>query len=386
MEFGWSGDEREFREDVRSVIRDHMPVGWSQEDKDLPTEVQSAQCIAFCGALAERGLLTPHWPIEYGGREASPWERTILGEEMWGAGEPRGPQYMNVNWIGPAIMAAGTPEQKQYHLGRIARGDVLWCQGFSEVDAGSDMASLRTAAVRDGDVYVVNGQKVWTSYAHAAEFCFLLVRTDPAAEKHLGITILLCPMDTPGIEVREIPTPFQPHLLHEVFFADVQVPVSCRLGDENRGWEIVRNVLANERIGVARHEYAVNTLDRTLEAATDGGRIELDPTKSIAAGLAYATAEATRSLNYAAADERDSGKDGTRGGSYMARVAVGILEPSVNRACHEMLGPVALTEDSPAAFQLPNAITAPIAAGTLEIQLNLVARVVLGLPKEGAAR
>ena len=150
-----------------------------------------------------------------------------------------------------------------------------WCQGFSEPDAGSDLAALRTGRVRDGDSYVVNGQKIWTSYAHAAEWCFLLVRTDPDSPKREGITILLVPMDTPGIEVREIPNPYAHHLIHEIHFTDVVVPVANRLGDENQGWGIVRNVLANERVGIARHAHSELVLDHTVADARELG-IDVD--------------------------------------------------------------------------------------------------------------
>src|SRR6185369_9767188 len=159
----------------------------------------------FCRKLGERGWLVPAWPKEYGGGGVTAWQQAIVSEEMWAHGEPRGPQYMNVNWVGPTIMRYGTDEQKRAHLPKMAMGDVLWCQGFSEPNAGSDLASLQTRAVRDGERYVVNGQKIWTSYCKNAEFCFLMVRTG-SEPRHRGISVLLVPMNTPGIEVREIDT------------------------------------------------------------------------------------------------------------------------------------------------------------------------------------
>jgi hypothetical protein len=148
----------------------------------------------FCPALARKGWLTQHWPREYGGRDATPWRHAILGEEMWRIGEPRSSQYMNVNWVGPTIMAYGTPEQKAFHLPRISAGNVFWCQGFSEPEAGSDLVSLRTLAVRDGEEYLINGSKIWTSYVNYADYCFLIVRTDPSSKRHHGISVLLMPM------------------------------------------------------------------------------------------------------------------------------------------------------------------------------------------------
>ena len=163
MEFGWTTDELEFRRELLEFLREALPQDWEEIAKDGPgSDVQAGFSRAFCGLLASRGWLTQHWPSEYGGRDASPWRHAILGEELWARGEPRGPQYMNVNWIGPTIMAFGSEGQKREHLPRISRGEVLWCQGFSEPQAGSDLVALRTLATRDGDVYVVNGSKIWT--------------------------------------------------------------------------------------------------------------------------------------------------------------------------------------------------------------------------------
>jgi alkylation response protein AidB-like acyl-CoA dehydrogenase len=287
---------------------------------------------------------------------------------------------MNTNWIGPALMAAGTPEQQQYHLPRIAAGDVLWCQGFSEPEAGSDLASLRTSAVRDGDTYIVNGQKIWTSYAHPAEFCFLLVRTDPEAEKRRGISILLVPMNLPGIEVREIPNPFAVHLIHEIFFHDVAVPTNCLLGDENKGWDIVRNVLANERIGIARHQHSTLVLDHTVADARARDIDVDDPGLAEVIGLAYATCEAARSMNYAAVNERVHYPDGGRHLSAVSRTITGPMETTVAQACHDILGEEAMESGTDANRQLVTGTAAPIAAGSLEVQLNLIARASLDLP------
>src|SRR5262249_11185778 len=154
----------------------------------------------------------------------SPWRNAILAEELWAVGEPRGPQYMNVNWIGPTIFKYGTDSQKREHLPPIARGAAFWCQGFSEPNAGSDLASLTTRAVKRGDRYVVNGQKVWTSYCKSATHCFLLVRTGAAEERHRALSILLMPMDLRGVVVREIDTLLGAHYFHEVFLEEVEVP------------------------------------------------------------------------------------------------------------------------------------------------------------------
>jgi len=380
MDLEWTDEERAFRSELRAFIDAHRRPGWSHHEREMPVPADRDAVLAFCAAMGAEGLLTPHWPTQYGGRGASPWEQTIVSEELWAAGEPRGPQYMNVNWIGPAIMLAGTEEQKRHHLGRISRGEAMWCQGFSEPGAGSDLASLRTAAVRDGDVYIVNGQKIWTSYAHAADHCALLVRTDPTTSGSEGISILLVPMDLPGIEVRDIPNPWMTHVVHETWFTDVPVPVSCLLGEEHQGWEIVRQVLANERVGIARHECAERTLDATVEWASAEGVDVDEPSIAEILGMAYATCEAARALNYAAVHERTVDQGSRRPMAAVSRAVTGPMETRVAQACLEVLGPEGLARHSPAERQLLMGTTGPIAAGSLEVQLNLIAR-HLGLPK-----
>ena len=239
------------RADLRRLIADNVPRDYLGAFTDDPADLEVAQ--SFCRLLAERGLLCMAWPEEFGGRGASPWEQTAVREEMWAHHEPRGAQYMGVNWVGPAIMRHGTPEQRQAHLPPIARGEVIWCQGFSEPDAGSDLASLQTAARRDGDGWRITGQKIWTSYATMAQWCFLLARTSRGEKKQQGITVFLVPMDDPAIEVRPIPCMLGPHHLNEVFLDDLWVTEADVLGEVDRGWSVVQEVLAFERVGIARY-------------------------------------------------------------------------------------------------------------------------------------
>lgn len=382
MDFKWSDDELEYRAALRECISEHIMPGWTHDDRELDDPRLKPVVEEFCGALGRQGWLTPHWPAAYGGLDSSPWERVVVGEEMWAAGEPRGPQYMNVNWIAPAIMLAGTPEQKDRFLPPIARGEVTWCQGFSEPDAGSDLAALRTRANRDGDVFVVNGQKIWTSYAHEADFCFLLVRTDPSAEFREGISILLVPMDLPGIEVRDIPTPFVGHILHEVFLNDVQVPVECLLGEENRGWTVVRHSLTEERVGIARYAYQEQALMETIDQIEAiGGSVE-DPSVTESIGNGFAVAEAARSMMYVAVQEQIDDPTGLRPmASVWQAIGPGLAEMATRDLLMEIQGPEGLVEHTMADRFTSLGTTGPIAAGTLEIQLNSVARHCLNLPK-----
>jgi alkylation response protein AidB-like acyl-CoA dehydrogenase len=381
MDLEWSEQEAEFRRALRASITANLRPGWNLDDRDMPEADDIDAVKAFCAALGGDGFLTPHWPPEHGGRAASPWEQLIISEETWRVGEPRGGQYMNTNWIGPALMAYGTPDQQAQHLPPIARGEVNWCQGFSEPDAGSDLAALRTRAVRDGDSYVVNGPKVWTSYAHAAEWCFLLVRTDPESPKREGITILLVPMDSPGIQVREIANPYAHHLIHEIHFTDVIVPVSARLGDENQGWGIVRNVLANERVGIARHAHSEHVVDDTAARARQLGIDADDPGVAETVGVAYSWCEAARALNYVAVAERIRDPHGSRPLAAVSRAITGPMEREVAWACQEVLGDHALAPGSEADRQVVTGTTSMIAAGAYEVQLDLIGRLCLDLPR-----
>jgi len=239
------------RGELRDLIDRHLPAGFLGAFTDDPADLAAAQ--RFCRTLAERNLLCMAWPPEYGGRGASVWEQTVVREEMWAHHEPRGAQYMGVNWVGPIIMRHGTEEQKRRHLPPIAAGEVIWCQGFSEPEAGSDLASLRTAARRDGDGWVITGQKIWTSYATMAQWCFLLARTCRRERKQQGLTIFLVPMDDPAVEVRPLRTMMGPHHLNEVFFDGLRVGDDAVLGTVDEGWAIVGDVMAFERVGIARY-------------------------------------------------------------------------------------------------------------------------------------
>jgi alkylation response protein AidB-like acyl-CoA dehydrogenase len=381
VEFAWSEDEARFRQQLVEFLDEALPPEWEEISKDGPGgDGQARFSREFAALLAERGWLTQHWPREYGGADASPWRHAILGEEMWARGEPRGAQYMNVNWIGPAIMHHGSEEQKQQHLTRISRGDVLWCQGFSEPEAGSDLVALRTLALRDGDDYVVNGSKIWTSYANHAEFCFLLVRTDPESQRHRGISVLLMPMDLPGVEVREIPAVVGERYFHEVFLTDVRVPASCRLGPEGEGWSVVSYALQYERVGAARYARAALTLDRLAAHARARGWLE-DPRVLERLGEVRAMVEAARALTYRVIDQRVHGLPPSAD-TNVARVAGTRAEQAVAELALELFGAESLAYGSFGDSQFRSAMTAGVAVGATEVQLNLIASRLLGLPRE----
>lgn len=287
---------------------------------------------------------------------------------------------MNVNWVGPTIMRYGTEEQKREHLPPISRGDAFWCQGFSEPEAGSDLVSLRTQARREGDHYVVNGSKIWTSYVNHAQHCFLVVRTDPESKRHKGISVLLCPMDLPGIEVREIPSVVGERYFFEVFFTDVKVPVACRLGPENEGWDVVTYSLAYERVGAARYARAALTLDELAKRAEERGLLD-DPRLLEKLGEARALCEASRLLTYRVIDLRERGLPPSAD-TNVARVAGTTAELAVANLALELFGLEALEYGHFAESHFRLAMTAGVAVGTTEVNLNLVASRFLDLPRE----
>lgn len=380
MEFAWSADDVTFRKAIRAFLESELDDRWQGPATHLGSPENVAFSREFCGALAERGWLTPHWPAEYGGSDASAWQHAVLGEELWSVGEPRGPQYMNVNWIGPSLMANGTPEQCERFLPAIAAGDVIWCQGFSEPDAGSDLASLRTRARRDADTYVVNGHKIWTSYADVADYCYLLARTGRSDDDPRGgITVLLVPTDTPGFEVRSIPGVVGEHSFNEIFLTDVVVPIENRLGEAGSGWKVIREALSYERVGAPRWARAAHVLDQVARWALERGILD-DPVVAEEIGYARAACEAGRLLSYKVIDERAHNRPPSPNAN-LARIAMVDAERQVAKVARLIMGSDALEYESMADHQQRKSMAAGVAAGTYEIQLNLISRMYLELPK-----
>ncbi len=379
MNFDWSPEHLAFRERLRAFLKAELPDNWESIAHHGPGSAEiTAFSRKFCARLAEQDMLFPHWPASMGGQGLDAWFQTILAEEMWAAGEPRGAQYMNVNWIGPTIMRYGSDEQKQTLLPPIVAGNAIWCQGFSEPNSGSDLASLRTRAVLDVGGYVINGQKIWTSYAGLANQCFLLTRTSD--DRKRGITILIVPMDTPGITVRQIPSIIGEGDIHEVFFDDVMVPESARFGDEGQAWEIISYSLRNERLGIPRYHLARKALNRAVALLKARGSWKGEAVK-IEAAKAAALCESARNACYAIVDKRVK-EQAVGPEASSARYNVVLAERAVAEFVVEYL-PSALIDAEPyLKMHHQRGIVAGIASGAAEIQLNIIATEVLELPRE----
>ncbi len=253
MQFRFTADEEAFRTEVREFLKVELPPGWQDQfdnDTEFLAEQQSQFARQFNKKLAQRRWLTLPWPEEYGGLKASIMQQMVYNEEMAYQGAPTGLN-MGVAWVGPSLMIYGTEEQKKRFLPAIANHDEIWCTLYSEPEAGSDLASLQTRAVKDGDEWVINGQKIWTSGAHRSDWGWLAARTDPEAPKHKGISMFILPMDTPGITVRPLINMASMHGFNEVFFEDVRIPANYIVGRENNGWYQLAVALDFERSSVA---------------------------------------------------------------------------------------------------------------------------------------
>jgi pimeloyl-CoA dehydrogenase large subunit len=265
MELHYSAAEKAFRAEVRAFIAENLSPeireGMLRGGYLIPEHV-----IAWQRLLHKRGWAVPHWPVEWGGAGWTAIQESIFTEELQRAPAPR-PLAYSVYMLGPVLIAFGSEEQKRRFLPRIANLDDWWCQGFSEPDAGSDLASLKTSARREGDVYIVNGQKTWTSYAQHADWIFCLVRTDPTAKKQMGISFLLIDMKSEGVRLRPIETIDGGHEVNEIFFDNVRVPVENLVGEENKGWDYAKFLLSAERVNLARLGVSKERLIRARELA-----------------------------------------------------------------------------------------------------------------------
>ena len=284
MDLVFNAEELAFRDEVREFLTTKLPTEIRDRVRVASSYVSRDHTMAWQKILYAQGWGAPNWPVEHGGTGWSAVQKYIYDAEYQAADCPRQSPF-GISMVGPVICAFGTAAQKEQHLGPIVSGEKLWCQGYSEPGSGSDLASLQTRAVPDGDDYVVNGSKIWTSHAHHANWMFCLVRTDPDAKPQRGISFLLIDMTTPGIKVDPIISIDGNHYLNQVFFDDVRVPIANRIGEENKGWTYAKFLLGHERTGIA----GVGKSKRKVERLKAIAGVELEGGESILADASFRT-------------------------------------------------------------------------------------------------
>jgi alkylation response protein AidB-like acyl-CoA dehydrogenase len=394
MDLRYTAAEQQFRAELREWLADVLPgLGPEPHREDWPA--RRAWDTGWQRMLFDAGYAGINWPEEFGGRGATPTEHLIFIEETERARAPYvGMNFVGVLHAGPTLIAEASDEQKAFHLPGILRGEHVWCQGFSEPNAGSDLAGLRTRAVRDGDDYVISGQKIWTSYGHVADYCEMLVRTDPEAPKHRGISWLIVPMDTPGIDVRPLLTMEGTAEFCEVFLDDVRVPVVNRVGDENDGWRVAMVTLSFER-GTAFVSDVLESMELVRDLAdlakkiTSNGATRWEDAGlrrelgRIAAEFDALWALTKRNISQA----QRTGLVGVGGNVF--KIAWSDLRQHLGDVAMRLLDRASLSLDD--VDELPTgrhvharfyALSMTIAAGTSQVNRNIVGERVLGLPKE----
>ena len=382
MDLAYTPEEEEFRARLRTWLAGVLP-GLPPKPSPDDWPGRRAYDTTWQRMLYDAGYAGLHWPVDAGGQGATPTRQLIFLEETEKAGAPYvGANFVGLLHAGPTVAAEGTAAQRSRWLPPVLRGEEIWCQGFSEPEAGSDLAALRTRAVRDGDHYVVSGQKIWTSHAEVADWCELLVRTDPEAPKHRGISWLAMPMDAPGVTVRPLRTLAGSTEFAEMFLDEVRVPVSHRVGEENDGWRVTMVTLSFER-GTAFVGEVV-ACRRTLAAlAADAratGRWD-DPVLRRRLGRLNAEFGALWRLTQWNVSEaqRSGGVPGTGGSVFKLRYSQARQE--LYEAAAEVLGADASDLDREWVLDRLSSLSYTIAAGTSQIQRNIVAERILGLPK-----
>jgi alkylation response protein AidB-like acyl-CoA dehydrogenase len=387
--------EARFRHEVRSWLSAHLPPGWGtpgfREPETASEKVEFAK--RWQRALFDGGWAGLDWPRAFGGRGAGVVEHLIWQEEYARA---RGPDLINLavglGLVGPTLIAHGTAHQKERYLQPILRGDEIWCQGFSEPNAGSDLASLRTRAERRGDEFIVSGQKIWTSFARYAQWCILVVRTNPNVPKHRGLTFLLVDMKSPGITIRPLREMTGEAWFNEVFFDEVRVPVDNVVGEVDRGWDVVLTTLSHERGSTSPHARLAGELERLAKLARatprPAGRAADDPL--LRQRLAQHAIEIEILRITAWRNASAIAKNGAPGpeGSIL-KVFWSELDQRLNETALDFLGPAGMVpRGDPRAVdggfwshELLWSRAATIYAGTSEIQRNIIAQRALGLPR-----
>src|SRR5215212_3358281 len=388
MDLNLTPNEQQFRDDFRAWLKTNVPAPWTGG-----TNENKADHIAYLKrwqrTLFEGGWAGISWPKKYGGRGATLMQQAIFQEELALANAPHLIGTIGLSLVGPTVIALGTEEQKARHLPKILSGEEIWCQGFSEPNAGSDLASLGTKALRDGDDFVINGQKIWTSFAQIADFCLLLVRTDFESAKHKGITCLLVDMRLPGISVRPLRMMSGDSGFNEVFFSAVRVPLAQVLGRVNDGWTTAITALMNERanlgtgIQVLFRRNLQALIARSHTVMRKGRPVSADPIARQKMAQAFLELEILRlNTNRALTSLSKSGTPGPEGSTQ--KLYWSEMTQRTQQIAQEVLGPQAqLSEFDGGMWQYSylRARGNTIEAGTSEIQRNIIAERVLGLPK-----
>jgi alkylation response protein AidB-like acyl-CoA dehydrogenase len=394
MDFRFTQQEEQFRGEIRDWLKENLPEGWLGIDREEQFDTRFWDVTtSMAKKLAAKGWLTLSWPNEYGGQGRSVVEQTIFQEQMMFNGVPGTTMGIGgTQWVGPTLILHGTDAQKREHLTPIASADRWWCTGYSEPESGSDLASLQTSAVRDGDDYVVNGQKVWTSAAHIADWCWLAVRTDPEAAKHRGISLFLVDMKSPGVQTRPVINVAGSHSFNEIFFNNVRVPAANLVGEENRGWYVLAVALDFERSGIAYAAYAGKGLHLTSRFLAEAGT---GPKGSASAAIVrHLLAEMTiqveiqRKFAYRVAWLQGQGGVPNKEAS-IAKVFGSETLQRVTRVGMRVMGlhGQVQTGTRHAAIQerilsqYLHSVSVTIAAGTSEIQRNIIAQRGLDLPR-----
>ena len=400
MDLRFTAEENEFRQEVRAFLRANVPEDvrrWAVQGQLIKRD----ELIAWTRILNRKGWAAPHWPTRYGGTGWDPMKQYIFLEELQTYPAPQ-PVASGINLVGPVIYTFGNEDQKRRFLPAILNADHWWAQGFSEPEAGSDLAALKTRAIRDRDHYVVNGQKSWTSYAHYSNWIFCLVRTDSSGKKQAGISFLLIDMQTPGVDVRPVQTIDGGHEINEVFLTDVRVPVANLVGEENRGWDYAKFLLGAERTNIAGIGFSRQRLSRIRELAateTRHGRPLIDDPRfreQLASVEIELKALEVTQLRVVAADARRGNGGGPDPASSVLKIKGSEIQQQLSHLLMQVLGPFAAqdphsldegsnawqigpasaAEAAPGYFNLRKA---SIYGGSNEIQKNIIAKAVLGL-------
>ncbi|HKV55427.1 MAG TPA: acyl-CoA dehydrogenase [Candidatus Binataceae bacterium] len=394
MDLSFSPDEERFRERVQKFLRDNLPPGWGQAGS-RPAGMSVVEFLRdWQHRLNDNGFLGMAWPKEYGGQGSSQIEMAIFNEEVARVRAPGPLNVLGLSMAGPTIITHGTDEQKKRYLPKILSGEEIWCQGFSEPNAGSDVASIKTRAELKGDEFVVNGQKVWTTLGHISDMCMLLVRTDPDAPKHRGMSYLLVEMRTPGVTVKPLRQMTGEAEFNEMFFDDVHVPRKNLLGPLNEGWRVATTTLMNERgtsalAAVMRYRIVFDEIVDLARATVRGGRpATQDPVIRQQLAQFYVDLEMMRFTAYRTFSKILKGGDPGPVGS-ISKLAWSELNQRMMELVMTLEGPASqLMRGSSHAVQsgrwqhhFLRSRANTIEAGTSEIQRNIIAERVLGLPK-----